>query len=120
MTRNTQGTAEGLLRLLAAPENEREGDFWAWQCVETLIDEGKVNDAWAIILRAIQLAPADRDLRLVGAGVLESLLYSHGTEVIETVAKEAERDPRVLTALRAAYLPDAEEVVQRRLTSLTS
>lgn len=120
MTRNAQDTAEGLLRLLAAPENEKEGDFWAWECLETMIDEGRAHDAWAIILRAIQLAPADRDLRLVGAGVLESLLLSQGPEIIEEVAKEAEHDPRVLIALRAAYLQDAEEVVQRRLTTLTS
>jgi len=120
MAPNSEDIAESLLRHLDAPADRKEADFWAWLCVENMIDEGDAREAWAIILRAIQLASTDRELKFLGAGVLESLLYRRGLHVIDAIALEAEREPKVVTALRSAYLADADENVKRRWNLLTS
>lgn len=118
MTHTIQDIAEALLRHLAATENDKEANYWAWECVEAMIDDGSALEAWSVILRAIRLAPTDRELRFLGAGVLESLLHRRGSEVIDAVSQQAEHEPRIMTALRAAYLSDADEMVRRRVEQL--
>lgn len=120
MAHTIQGIAEVLLRHLAAPENDKEANYWAWECVEAMIDDGSALEAWSVILRAVQLAPTDRELRFLGAGVLESLLYRRGPEVIDAVSQQVEHEPKMMTALRAAYLSDADDVVRRRVEQLTA
>lgn len=120
MSTTIQDSAQALLRHIAAPENDKEANYWAWECVEAMIDDGSALEAWSVILRAIQLAPTDRELRFLGAGVLESLLLRRGPEVIDAVSQQVEHEPGITTALRAAYLSDADELVRRRVQQLTS
>jgi hypothetical protein len=118
MTNKLDNVAQALIRHLAASEEDKDTDHWAWQCVEDMIDEGDALEAWSVILRAIQLSSRDREVRFLGAGVLESLLVRRGPEVIDAISAEAAHESRILTALRAAYLSDADESVRRRVEEL--
>src|SRR3954453_20035915 len=103
MFHDSEGIAEALLRHLAAQKKDKETNFWAWQCVEDMIDAGSALDAWSVILQGIRSAPPDREFKFIGAGVLESLLHRRGPEIIDAVSQQAEHEPRIVTALRAAY-----------------
>lgn len=112
-------TAENLLRHLTADADDKEDHYWAWECVETMIDAGDSLGAWSVISMAIRLASTDRELKFLGAGVLESLLSSRGGEVLDVITKEARHNPKVVTALKSAHLPDADEEILHRIAVLT-
>jgi hypothetical protein len=117
MIHTAEHIAQGLLQHLRSPAELKDEHYWAWLCIQEMIDEGDAHEAWEVILRAIQLATSDRDLKFIGAGVLESLLHRRGPEVIEAVKDEAQQDARVITALKAVYLADADEHVRSVVSS---
>lgn len=104
--------AHALLTHLRAPETEKDNTFWAWERVEEMIDSGQVADAWRIIISAIEQAETERDLGLIGAGVLESLVVAHPDHIVSDLVAKAKASQKVARAARSMYVDDlsAEQV----------
>ena len=62
-----------------------------------------VEERWETVLDMVRLAHDDSYLGHIGAGPLESLLGSHGAEVIDRVESTSQTDPRFLKALRGVW-----------------
>jgi hypothetical protein len=82
-------------------ESERHG-FWAWEAVNALVRQ-EPEEAWAMILRLVALAPDDRTLANVAAGPLEDLLGLHPYAFVGLVEEEARRDARFRRCLSGVW-----------------
>jgi hypothetical protein len=74
--------------------------------VQEWIDSGQVRNAWQVIIAAIEESESDRDLALIGAGVLESLVASHPDEVIPELTAKVMASPKIARAARSMYIDD--------------
>lgn len=101
--------ARALIAHLQASESEKERTFWAWERVEGLIDDGRADDAWSVISDAIEAADGDRELVLIGGGVLESLVVTFPEEIVPRLIERAKDSAKMRRAARSMYLSDLTE-----------
>jgi hypothetical protein len=119
-----EDVAAALLAHLRAADDEQERYFWAWERVENGIDHGRPRDAWAVILAAVDQAETDRDLRFIGAGVLESLISSHADEMLGELLTQMRTSPKLARAAASMYVydlkPDQVDAVARAVAEMKS
>ena len=91
---------------------QAESLAWAWDAVnaEGFADPGRKLEQ---LLALIAMAPDDWQLGLIAAGPLEDLLRCCSGAVLDRIATEARRNPRLVQALRGVWLdpgPTSERV----------
>lgn len=77
----------------------------AYDLVERTIHHGPASLGWEYVL-AILTQGSDDDLDYLAAGPLENLVRAHGTALVESIEREAERDPRFKWALGCIWLTE--------------
>jgi hypothetical protein len=92
-------------------------DFWAWQEAHDAYYENPER-AWIILLALVAQAEG-KELEYVGAGLLEHLCESHGSQFIDRVEAQAIQDPKFKAALGSIWLNSlyVPEVIVRRLVN---
>ena len=92
-------------------------DWWAWDELHDACRE-RPDRAWRII-RAIAPLANSRDLvRDLGCGPLEDLIDYHAPTFIDRIERECATNPRFRRAMSIVWLPEATDVVSRRLIAL--
>ena len=81
---------------------KREEDRWAWEAVETLVDEDP-EAAWRITCMLVDKTSSDDELAFVAAGPLEDLLKKHGPSLIDRVEEESRENARLQLALSGVW-----------------
>ena len=77
--------------------DRKEEDFWAWDRVNTIVQEDPKR-GWSLICGLIDRA-SDDQLGSIGVGPIEDLVHRHHGAVIDKIVKEARRDARFRAAL---------------------
>lgn len=75
-------------------------------------------EAWAIVLKLVELADDDELLGDIGANPLEYLIEHHGPLLIDAIEAGAKLKPRLRQALSAVWLSESDSEVARRFTAL--
>jgi hypothetical protein len=92
-------------------------NWWAYSSVDRLVSEDP-EEAWALMLRIIELADNDELIEAVGAGPLEDLISKHGPKLINRVKDESVQNGRLRAALQHVWLSPAENEVLDELLEL--
>ncbi|SRR5258708_37390392 len=71
--------------------------------MEFMITDIDPQRGWDIVTTMIQLAETDRDIRVIAAGPLESLLREHSDLLAERTERMARTDARFCKALKGIY-----------------
>lgn len=85
---------------LQEEDDDRMWDFWAWEMLDRLVYDAP-DEAWEVILLAVQLAETTHQLGALGAGPLEVLLRTWGADYDEEAEARAVMDKAFATALIA-------------------
>jgi hypothetical protein len=94
-------------------EAERVG-FW----IGNLVLMGRPEDAWPVLVAAIEELDDERLLDLVGAGDLESLIEGHGEVFIDRIEVQGRASQRFRRALRGVWA--TESPVRARIDALVT
>ena len=87
--------------------DRRDPDTAAYDALEQAIRHGPASDAWEGVVELLRRWPDD-DLDSFSAGPLENLVKLRGTELIEQIEAEVERDERFRWALGGVWLARGE------------
>jgi hypothetical protein len=80
--------------------------FWAWEEIGELVDE-RPDESVAVLIRIADAAPDDRALAYLGAGPVETLITSHGSQGVMNQGEDAaRRNENFRKALRCAWYDD--------------
>jgi hypothetical protein len=71
--------------------------------MEFMLTDIDPERGWEIVVALFQLAGTERDIRVIAAGPLESLLREHGELLVGRVERVARTDSRFREALRGIY-----------------
>ena len=82
-------------------------DAWASFHISNLLIHDRRNEAWDVLVRAVELTDDDDVLGLLGAGYLEDLVEYHGDEFIDRIEAQAGRSGRFRRALGAIWAFDS-------------
>src|SRR5688572_32146787 len=81
----------------AIQRNEEAFDAWFDLDHEVFVDPTK---GWKLILMLLSKTNNQDDCATIGAGVLQTFVFQHGSTFAANIASEAERNPRLREALR--------------------
>jgi hypothetical protein len=101
-----------------ARTSDEEPDEWASFHIGNLIFSGRVEEAWKILVIAIDSVDDEAELNLLGAGYLENVVRDHGSEFIDRIETEAARSDRFRRALRGVWA--FESPVRGRIDALVA
>jgi hypothetical protein len=71
--------------------------------VEVMVTTGRPEEAWPIIVAAIELTGDDDTLAALGAGDLETLVVNYGPAFIDRIEAEAQTSERFRRALKFVW-----------------
>jgi hypothetical protein len=104
---------EGFLAEVGDPD---PGADWAFDVLDDLL-LGAPRVGWPLLREIVRRAP-DAALGDLGAGPLETLLATHGFDMIDAIEREAAGSPRLRTALAGVWRNRIPEPVWRRVRAL--
>jgi len=84
-------------------EHAAQVDFW----IGNLVLMGRPEEAWPILIAAIDATDDERTLDLLGAGHLEDLVREHGERFIDRIEGRARTNGRFRRALAGVWAADA-------------
>lgn len=99
-----------------ARTSDEEPDEWASFHIGNLIFSGRVEEAWTILVLAIDSVDDEAELNLLGAGYLENVVRDHGPEFIDRIEAEAARSTRFRRALLGVWAFDSP--IRQRIDAL--
>jgi hypothetical protein len=105
------------IALQKAPKQEHDALFWAFEKLDSLIDDDP-ETAWRVIDLIWRRDQSDLMLAHLAAGPLEDLLVRHGPAFIERVYGTACKEPVFRKMLGAVWRNSIAEPVWQRLKQI--
>lgn len=91
---------------LASTHKPSEDD-WANFHVGNLMIHDRRDEAWEILLLAVEIVDDEATLDLIGAGHLEDFVGNHGPQYIDRIEQAARTSERFRRALRGVWAFDS-------------
>jgi hypothetical protein len=114
---NVDALADAWIAFHRAPKQERDGLFWAWETLDTLVDRDP-ETGWQVIDLIWRRDQDNGLLADLAAGPVEDLLARHGAAFIERVYLTARREPVFRRLLGGVWRNAISEPVWRRLKEI--
>jgi hypothetical protein len=97
---------------LSLGKDEDEPTFWAYSELADLVHK-KPSEAFDVVLGILASTDDENVLNNLAAGPLEELIQFHGPSVIESIEREAFRNPKFIALLQGVWKAGSEEIWRR-------
>jgi hypothetical protein len=92
-------------------------NWWAFDELSDACSD-RPHRAWRLIRVIARLTNSSEMIRDLGCGPLEDLIENHAPRFIGQIERECATNPRLRRAISSVWLPQATDIVSRRLYAL--